>query len=637
MSSTSVEFIMLCGGIGSRLNQGLFPKPLTLVNGKPLIYRVLQTLDIPNLTLVLNQHLKQYNFEALVKKRHVTIPQVKFWYLPFDTRGAMESLLLYLKTQYDDVEVVPKQIVILDNDNIYNLTNVDIPSGSGLLYTKQHTQLTHYSFILLDNGLVKAIEEKNRISDNICVGYFLSDIASVTAVMKKIVTETHQQSEYYLSILYQELIKQHVPLKATEVQTVLLGTIEDITNSDEYILKQDTEDIPSVVFDIDNTLIATDGTVIDEQTKFLKLLKSRGWRVILYTARGMKHTGNIVVSEEVMSRVREDIKHLEGFYDELHFNKPYADLYIDDKAFNPYDETVYEKMGFFNICNSLRDLHQASGRNILIRSSYKTISKHSDNSLIGEINFYRLIARTKFWYYFPTLRSSGTSPILSHFIEIDYISGPTFSNLFLEGLLSEEMLTRLMNLMDELHMSEPVDSITLTYEDLRQFYLEKFYQRYQYLKPLMKIQGYERDHETVFSKIEESILEYIEHSSSNLVNIVHGDLWFRNILLCKKQIQLIDMRGVIGSKVTLRGDKMYDYAKLYQSLLGMDYCLAGKPLSITNCDTYVKQLRKCFETRYTSVMSTIKMLSSYTIYCSLPSWEMDYYGCLITLLKQQCQ
>jgi hypothetical protein len=40
-------------------------------------------------------------------------------------------------------------------------------------------------------------------------------------------------------------------------------------------------------------------------------------------------------------------------------------------------------------------------------------------------------------------------------------------------------------------------------------------------------------------------------------------------------IKLIDMRGEVDGKLTLGGDPIYDYAKIYQSLRGFDAILYG--------------------------------------------------------------
>ena len=57
----------------------------------------------------------------------------------------------------------------------------------------------------------------------------------------------------------------------------------------------------------------------------------------------------------------------------------------------------------------------------------------------------------------------------------------------------------------------------------------------------------------------------------NKCTIKHGELVFNNVILDKfNNIKLIDMRGKIGNEYTIYGDTFYDFAKIYQSLVGYD-------------------------------------------------------------------
>ncbi len=58
--------------------------------------------------------------------------------------------------------------------------------------------------------------------------------------------------------------------------------------------------------------------------------------------------------------------------------------------------------------------------------------------------------------------------------------------------------------------------------------------------------------------------------------IIHGDPVFTNILINKfDKIKFIDMRGKLD-KVSILGDNLYDFAKVYQSLIGYDEILLEK-------------------------------------------------------------
>eukprot|EP00967_Tisochrysis_lutea_P100767 scaffold150620_cov35-Tisochrysis_lutea.AAC.2 len=63
--------------------------------------------------------------------------------------------------------------------------------------------------------------------------------------------------------------------------------------------------------------------------------------------------------------------------------------------------------------------------------------------------------------------------------------------------------------------------------------------------------------------------KYVEECRYHHANVIHGDPVFSNILLTETpSIALLDMRGEVGSQLTMQGDMLYDLSKVYQSLLG---------------------------------------------------------------------
>ena len=102
-----------------------------------------------------------------------------------------------------------------------------------------------------------------------------------------------------------------------------------------------------ICFDLDGTLctgtrMTPGGTNYDNcspmpgASSILRELRRQGHTVILQTARGMGSTGGNV-GAAVAKVATQTVAQLNtwGFeYDELHFGKPSADLYVDDKAQN---------------------------------------------------------------------------------------------------------------------------------------------------------------------------------------------------------------------------------------------------------------------------------------------------------------
>ena len=80
------------------------------------------------------------------------------------------------------------------------------------------------------------------------------------------------------------------------------------------------------------------------------------------------------------------------------------------------------------------------------------------------------------------------------------------------------------------------------------------------------------------------------------MQVIHGDPVFSNALLTETgRIYLLDMRGELGSTLTLQGDLTYDLSKVYQSLLGYDYILLNQPLLERDAEL-LEELRHTFRT-----------------------------------------
>jgi hypothetical protein len=104
------------------------------------------------------------------------------------------------------------------------------------------------------------------------------------------------------------------------------------------------------------------------------------------------------------------------------------------------------------------------------------------------------------------------------------------------------------------------------------------------------------------------------------LGVIHGDTVFTNILIdVKSNIKLIDMRGMLGDDLTINGDIMYDYAKIYQSILGYDFILNDKELDYD----YISTFRDYFEKKFISIyneelMTYVKYITSSLLFSLVP-------------------
>lgn len=77
------------------------------------------------------------------------------------------------------------------------------------------------------------------------------------------------------------------------------------------------------------------------------------------------------------------------------------------------------------------------------------------------------------------------------------------------------------------------------------------------------------DAPAMFERICLELERYMAEDRYQHANVIHGDPVFSNVLLTDTPgVYLLDMRGEVGTRLTLQGDVLYDLSKVYQSLLG---------------------------------------------------------------------
>ena len=337
-------FIILCGGIGKRCNNYSLPKPLNLIQGRHMIEYIIENIPSNEIYIIYNIYLDEFNFcEILINK--FKTKQFYFSSVDYLTRGAVETAYIGLKGL--DIKNT-ENIVFIDNDNLHNITEVKVFDNNFIGYGRDYVN-TNYSFIKFVNNNVIQIEEKNKISDDYCCGFYGFKNINIFNLYANMLLKTKLKikNEFYFSQLYKLMIIDNVQIEAYYIEhTKHIGSYNEIYDNVNNISKKKLR----ICFDLDNTLV-TYPTVVNDYSsvkpilkniQMLNNLKNDGHEIIIYTARRMAtHKGNV-------GKVIKDIAHitihtLEKFniyYDELIFGKPIADVYIDDKAINPYINNI---------------------------------------------------------------------------------------------------------------------------------------------------------------------------------------------------------------------------------------------------------------------------------------------------------
>jgi capsule biosynthesis phosphatase len=537
-----------------------------------------------NTALFSNYFFKQYMINNFP---HFTF---NFIEIPYLTRGPVETMYMGIrKIRVMLAETggnLHQPILFLDNDNVYDLTVEEwekIPTNSNFMFiSKNTTGLPNYSFVALDpENKIIDIQEKIPLpgTDWIgCGGYGFADMVQCQEMCQDILmSETEDGTkEPFTSTLIKNFIQKDMDVLAYPTHRVYtIGTPSDyIRNMDKIT----TLGMPPlrVVFDLDNTLVTYPTSYKDYSTvlpitpliDFVKKLKEKGHKIIIYTARNMVTSQNNVgvVIKNVGQQTMESLNALGIPYDELHFGKPYGDLYFDDKGYNGYEMSVFTQCGFFEEHVDGKPFGMnTNAYNSFFRVDKTRVQKNGPD-LEGEIFYYSQVSNhPSLQRYFPKYYGSTSKNSFT----IEYINGTPLSKIYCENLLSTGMLTRLLKTLYDLHEKGTLlfEKPSVSEVEIRDHYMVKLRKRFE----TSSHYPFE-DASIVFQRVVDRMEEFLQFVQLHhpLLPLIHGDFWFSNILLHKQQFVMIDMRGKFYDKPALYGHAYYDYAKILQSILGLD-------------------------------------------------------------------
>ena len=603
-----MNIIIPIGGVGQRFKDEGYnmPKPLISVLGKPMIYQVINSLQLEStdtVYVVYHNHLKEFNFETLIKFYFPKI-NIKFVSLDYLTKGAAETVLRGLETFTEDE--LNDSVLLLDCDTFYSDNIIgkykNQSNKNTIFYFNSTDPKPIFSYINLENDKVTEIVEKVKISDNANTGaYGFESGAELKQYCSKILG---LDKEVYISCVYEEMLKDGKTIVGSKIDSFnCVGTPLQLKT---YCNKYKHLSTPlRVCFDLDNTLVThptisgdyTSVLPIQRNIDYLRLLHRLGHTIIIYTARRFRtHHGNVGAIVADIGKVTFDT--LDKFdipYDEIFFGKPYAQYYIDDLAVNA-NSSLDKALGIYDTDIAPRSFNK-------VEYTDNTVIKHTSNK--GEVYWYENIPES-LQKYFPKVIS-----IQDNRIELERIDGVSYSYLYTsKQLTSNHLLVLISSLRNINSCDKPTESVNI-YSN----YSRKIRQRFVENKDLyIKYSIVD-----LFLKITYSLQEY-EEKQGGLSGIIHGDPVFTNVFETPTGIKFIDMRGKQGDEVTLYGDVYYDLAKVYQSLIGYDNILN----SIEIDDAYRSELVTYFESMFSKeVLEKIKLITASLLISMLPLHDDD--------------
>jgi len=333
-------------------------------------------------------------------------------------------------------------------------------------------------------------------------------------------------------------------------------------------------------------------------------------------ARRMKtHNGNVSKVIKDIGKITFDT--LDKFniqYDELCFGKPHANFYIDDLAVNSLSN-LEKSTGFY--------LNTVAPRSFnTIKMTENSIIKTSDKDLSGEIYYYKNIPKEISDLY-PKLINYDNS-----YLEIEKITGTVMSIIYSHKEFTFKHLDMLFNVLNRIHSVNIDDGNNINIYQNYSSKLKNRYDNYNYSRF--------KNSKLIYDKILKKLNEY-EINGKAYKSVIHGDFVFSNIILTDTSIKLIDMRGKSENTVTIFGDKFYDYAKLYQSLIGYDFILNNKSISFSYIDTYIKLFESKFVLMYgEEQLKYLKSLTASLLFTLIPLHNdhkcEDYYNLINYLI-----
>jgi len=618
------------GGTGERFKTHNYSIPKALVNvfGKPILYYLIDCLNTSDVEFVYIPYNKEYSNFRLEDRLVKDYPNInfKFLKLPYNTGGAAETINLSLKC----LDCEDKPILCLDADNFYTVDVIKLWNLENKVITvNSFSENPIYSYVKIENDKITDIVEKRKISNYACSGaYGFSSYKQLLKYTQVVLdNDIRQNNEYYTSNVIKVMIKADIKFNVASIDIInwhCLGTPTQVkffyNNYPKISSLNNREKIKTmrICFDLDNTLVTfprikddyTTVGPIERNINFLKYLKSFGHTIIIYSARRMKtHSGNIGKVFCDIGKITFDT--LEKFdipFDEIYFGKPHADFYIDDLAVNCFDD-LEKTLGFYMDTIKPRDF------NTLSELTVDVFHKQSDD-LSGEIYYYNNIPR-EIKDLFPVMLSYDE--LTSKWFNVEKIIGLTVTNLFLSEFLQPKTLIHIMNSIKRIQNCHFVNNNEI---DIYKNYERKLTSRYE-------SHNYSNfyNHEYVFNTLKEDLIKY-QTKQQGRMSVIHGDCVMTNIIINNlEKIKFIDMRGKIGNETTIYGDWLYDWAKLYQSLIGYDKILQEK--SIT--EKYETELINAFKEYFINSFSVedfenLKLITKSLLFSLIPLH--NNYKCL---------
>jgi len=232
-TNKKLNVLIPMGGYGKRFKAAgyTFPKPLIEVEGKPMIQRVVENLNVDArfIFIVNGDQCDEYNMTNMLK---MIAPGCEIVREGNELNGAAYATLLAkdLINNNDPLLLANSdQLVEWDsNEFLYSMSNDNIDGGI-LTFESTHPK---WSYAKVDeNGFVTEVAEKNPISNHATVGvyYYKTGKMFIAAVEQMIEKNIRTNGEFYVCPAYNEIVSEGGKVRIYDIDKMWgLGTPEDL-------------------------------------------------------------------------------------------------------------------------------------------------------------------------------------------------------------------------------------------------------------------------------------------------------------------------------------------------------------------------------------------------------------------------
>ena len=575
-------------------NEYNLPKCLIPSHGVPIIFRLIDTIQIAKILIVYHKNLKQYRFEDRIFKRY---KNSNISFICVENTSCCVDTLKYTKDFFKNTNV---PVIIFDSDNYYSVDILSVWKRDNGVFAINEI-INNKSKITCDDSMnvIDISESSNKTCNYSGTGIYafkssvrffesLDDCKFVSEVIMKMISKDNTFHVYHV--------------KRSEYHQ--LGTPFQL-----QLFQPKTNPVLKFCFDLDNTLVTfpkvpDDYTTVEpifENVSMVRHLKSLGHYIIVYTARGMKSRFNNVgkIIKDLGQITLETLQKFEIPYDEIVFGKPNADYYIDDLAISSYDN-LEKALGFYKNDTEPRDFNS-----IMFKGNH--VIKSSCKSLRSEIEYYQNLP-LKLTHLFPKLIHNDSD---YKWYSVQKINGISCSKLYIKQILTNKDLINIIQSIQKIHTC--TDCIE-SYELLKSNYCTKMKSRFENYD----YSNFENSTD-VFKCLYNELHSYQEAIAN--FTFIHGDTVLSNIILDSNENPIfIDPRGLQNDTITPYGDPYYDFAKLYQSLIGYDEVMENTFIDLK----YKESMINTFESFFSKEeMRSIKIICRSLLFTLIPLHNND--------------